>query len=104
MSYYKITYESNTIEGLKAIQGDVGQGGNSFNSTGSESSVPPPLQAGQNSDIFSSGLQAPPALNDGSGNLDISNGNTDNPLPPPIADSVSNSVNSEGAIPPPPKE
>lgn len=43
MSYYKITYESNTIEGLKAIQGSLlGHEVSATDSNTFETRVPPP--------------------------------------------------------------
>lgn len=89
MSYYKITYESNTIEGLKAIQGSLlGHEVSATDSNTFETRVPPP---------------PPPRVAD-SALMDIGL-KGEIPLPPPrVADSAIMDIGLEGEIPPPPKD
>lgn len=99
MSYFKITYESNTVEGLKAIQSNlIGDGANARDSTNSDTKVaPPPLQDTGNIDASSGVVQAPPNSNIDSVGLDM------NASPPPMmADSAINGIGMDGEIPPPP--
>jgi hypothetical protein len=96
MSYYKITFESDTIEGLKAIQGRfLGHGASATDSTTFETTVPPPRQ--QDEDAFSGVVPAPPPTADETGaSLDK---NAFYPPPPKVTDSA---IGLEGEIPPPP--
>jgi len=107
MSYYKITHESDTIEGLKAIQGSsFGHGASATNSSNPENSVPPPLpQDEKNADAFSSIVQAPPPTADSTGTgLDFSDENAIQSPPPTSADMATVNSDSEGEIPPPPTD
>jgi hypothetical protein len=99
MSYFKITYESDTIEGLKAIQSNiVGDSANARDSTNSDTKVaPPPLQDTGNLDAFSGAVQAPPLSSIDSSGLDM------NASPPPmIAVSGIAGIGLDGETPPPP--
>ena len=99
MSYYKITFESNTIEGLKAIQGSFpGKGASATDSTTIESQAPPPSQQ-ENLDASSGVVQAPPTADAAGANLDFSD-----PPPPKVADSAITDNGLEGDIPPPPTD
>ena len=73
MAYYKITYESNTIEGLKAIQGSfLGHGASATDSTTFETTVPPPpprQQDEENPDAFSGVVQPPPTADEAGASL-----------------------------------
>jgi len=106
MSYYKITHESDTIEGLKSIQGSsFAHGASATNSTNPENSVPsPPLpQDEKNADAFSSIAQAPPPTADIAGTgLDFSDENAIQSPPPTSADMATTDIDLEGEIIPPP--
>ena len=104
MAYYKITYESNTIEGLKAIQGSFpGHGASATDSTTFETTGPPPprQQDEENPDAFSGVVQAPPTADEAGASLDK---NAFFPPPPNVADSAIMGIGLEGEIPPPPKD
>ena len=104
MAYYKIIYESNTIEGLKAIQGNFpGHGASATYSTSFETTEPPPpprQQDEKNLDASSDVVQPPPTANEAGASLDK---NAFFPPPPNVADSAIMGVGLEGEIPPPPK-
>jgi len=107
MSHYKITYESNTIEGLKAIQGSsAGPGASANDSTTFETQVPPPpaQQDGGNADAFLGIVQAPPTADKADASLDFSSENAFYPPPPKVADSAIMDIGLEGEIPSPPKK
>ena len=107
MSYYKIAYESDTIEGLKAIQGgSPGQGASATNSINSENSVPPPplQQDEENADAFSGIVQAPPTSDEAGTSLDFSDENAIQSPPPTVADLATKDIGSEGEIQPPPND
>src|SRR5690349_13528800 len=100
MSYYKITYESDTIEGLKAIQGSFsGSGAGATGATNAETPAPPPsLQDKESADATI--MEAPPLANDAGGGSDIQDGNSF--PPPPLQEDPGIKENgSEGEIPPP---
>ena len=101
MSYYKVTYESNTVEGLTAIQRNVpGQKGSAADSAASASTIPPPPpQAELSSDGFSDNVQAPPLAVDGGTGMDA---NAFVSPPPNTAESVSADVGGNEQVPPPP--
>ena len=101
MSYYKITYESNSIEGLKAIQGSfLGHGASATGSTTFETPAPPPRQQDeQNLDAFSGVVQPPPTADEAGASLDK---NAFYPPPPKVAGSAIMGIGLEGEIPPPP--
>lgn len=106
MSYYKITYESNTVEGLKAIQNSyVGLGTSASGSTSEDLVTPPPFQPDEeNADAFSGIVQAPPATNEDDINLDFSDENAIQ-SPPPTGTDLATTHNSLGdEIQPPPEE
>jgi hypothetical protein len=101
MSYYKITYESDTIEGLRAIQGDASdKGASAGNAATFETQVPPPLPEEEaNSDVFSGAVSAPPNGNEAGLGLDFS----DEFSPPPqTTDSGISATGLDDAVPPPP--
>lgn len=107
MSYYKITYESNSIEGLRTIQGSVaGQGADATGSITFEDQVspPPPQQDEGNINAFSGIVQAPPTADEADASLDISGENAFYPPPPKVADLAIMDIGSEGEILPPPKK
>ena len=103
MSYYKITYESNSIEGLKAIQGSfLGDGASATDSTTLETTVPPPRQQDEeNLDASSGVVPAPPTADEAGASFDK---NSFYPPPPKVADSAIMDIGLEGEIPPPPKD
>lgn len=103
MAYFRITYESDTIEGLKSIQGNSsGQGSSAGHSTNSENTVaPPPQQDEQNSDAFSGSVPAPPAA------IADANLDTNAFTPPPASGAEPTSMDTgmdEPAPPPPPDD
>ena len=104
MSYYKITYESDTIEGLKAIQGDVSdKAASAGNSATFETQVPPPQSQDElNSDIFSGVVSAPPTGNENDVGQDFSDENASSPPPPLSSDSGASATGLDGGIQPPP--
>ena len=107
MSHYKITYDSNTIEGLKAIQGSfAGQGASGTDSSSFETQVPapPPQQDEGNADAFSGIVQAPPPVNEADTGLDSSGGNAFYPPPAAVEDSAVMDFGLEAETPPPPKK
>src|SRR6187402_1980238 len=100
MPYYKLGYESDSIEGLKAIQDGVfGEKASYINSINSENVAPPPLQKNdENADVFSGIVQAPPSA-------DIVGDNFDNMTqapPPSVAQFETNDAGKGGEIQPPP--
>jgi hypothetical protein len=103
MSYYKITFESDTVEGLKAIQGGfLGNGTSATDSTTFETTVAPPRQQdGESPDLFSGDVQAPPpAANEAGARLDK---NAFYPPPPDMEGSPVTDIGLQGEIPPPPR-
>lgn len=101
MTYYKITYESNTIEGLKAIQGNSNQQeASATDANTSDATVqPPPQQNEQNPDAFSGSVPAPPIADGADDNLE---GDAFSPPPISAADSAAMNIGSDEEIPPPP--
>lgn len=102
MTYYKITYESNTIDGLKALQGSfLGQGASKTDSSTIETTVsPPPLhQDGENVNASSGEVQAPPVSENSEATSDK---NEFYPPPSLTGDSAKMDMDLEGDIPPPP--
>ena len=105
MSYYKMVFESDTIEGLTAILGSSpGQGESGTNSTNSENSVPPPpLQQEEESvEASSSIVQAPPLAEEAG--FYFSDENAIQSPPPKVADLLTTDIDSEGRIQPPPND
>jgi hypothetical protein len=102
MSYYKITFESDTIEGLKAIQGGfLGHGKRDADSTTFDTTVPPPRQQdAESQNVFSGVVQAPPTANEAGASL---NKNAFDPPPPNVKGSATMDVGSQGEIPAPPR-
>lgn len=101
MSYYKITYESDTIDGLKAIQGNSAGRSANAGSNSIEDSAPPPPQANQNASAFSDNVEAPPLSNAG-GMMGFLDENASVPPPPQAASSAMTSANPGDETPPPP--
>lgn len=108
MSYYKVAYESDTVEGIKAIlDGAYGEGSddNSKAMNTANSDPPPPLLQGEDSyNAVSDIAQAPPPVNQ----TDISSAFSDHndmQLPPSSgSDGVRMEIDmeSEGEVSPPP--
>ncbi len=106
MSYYKVTYESNTIEGLKAIQGNFnGKGTSASDSSTFETTVSPPPHQQDEKDLngVSNVMPAPPNANDSGTGFDNSDENAFFP-PPKVADSATLDIGMEGEFPPPPQD
>ncbi len=106
MSYYKISCESNTIEGLKAIQSSfAGQASRVADSNNFDTQVPPPppQQDEENASAFSGAVQPPPVANEADAGLDFSRDIAFYQPPPIGADSAITGVGSDREIPPPPK-
>ena len=102
MSYYKITYESDTMDGLKAIQGNSAGRSANAGSNSIEDSAPPPPQTNQNASAFSGNVETPPFSNYAGGIMGFSDDNTSVPPPPQTASSAMGSANLEDETPPPP--
>lgn len=104
MSYYKITYESNTIEGLKALQGSfLGQSASTADSTNLETPAPPPPQLDQDkADTFSVVMQAPPAPPERDAGLPMRDEVAAPPPPPTGSDSATADSGLRGEVSPPP--
>ena len=106
MSYYKITYESNTIEGLKAIQNNIaGQrtGVTDSNTFETREPPPPPQQGEGSADAFSGIVQPPPSPNEADATPGFSGETAFYPPPPIASDSAIMGIGLEEEIPPPPK-
>ena len=121
MSYYKITFESDTIEGLKKLQGiSPGNKSGSADSASSETPAPPQSRNQENTDAFVGAVQAPPPTHDqqnadagavqapppageaGAG-FDASDEDSFSPPPPPMEDSAKTDNGPEAEVPKPPK-
>lgn len=104
MSYYKIAYESDAIDGLKAIQaGFSGQGSAAADSGNSQVAVsPPPQSTADNSDAFQDLVPAPPVADIAS--TDFQDGNSPQPPPQGETDSAGLDIASDADVPPPPKD
>lgn len=102
MAYYKITYESNSLKGLKAIQASFADhGANATDLTASTSRMSPPPQPDKAlgatlSDVVPA---PPPAANAG---LGLSDETAFYPPPPAGADPTTKNSGLEGQVPPPP--
>ena len=103
MSYYKVTFESDSIEGLKAIPGSFsGSGKVATTSSTSETPVlPPPQQANENADAFSDVVQAPPVAGGAGTGLGSSDADAIDPPPLQVADSASKNSGGGSEFPPP---
>lgn len=103
MSYYKITYESDTLEGLKAIQGGTsGTGTDAGNSAAFETQVlPPPPQDEGNTDTVASMVPAPPVGANIDAGLDFTDEDGSSQPPPLPTGSVMQSDSDEQIQPPP---
>ena len=103
MSYYKITYESDTIEGLKAIQGGMSsQGTDASNSAAFETQVlPPPPQDEGNTDTVAGMVPAPPVGANMDAGLDFTDEDTSS-QPPPLPTDAAMDSGSDDEIQPPP--
>ena len=103
MSYYKITIESNSIEGLKAIQsGFLSPQASTTDSSNVENLAPPPTQKDvEKLDAFPGGVQPPPTADEAGAGLDFSNEKAFYPPPPTGVDSAIMGIGLEEEIPPP---
>lgn len=101
MSYYKITYESDSIEGLRALQGgSSSKGDRAANTKDSENSspAPPPLQTdSENADAFSAAMPPPPTNSDANRSAD--EGTMQDP-PPLTANPGAMDVDADMPLPP----
>jgi hypothetical protein len=103
MSYYKITYESDSLEGLTALQsGFSDRGVSTKDSANAENPGPPPIQQEENTDALSGMMAAPPTATEMSTSLSFLSEDTVDA--PPSADVASTNVEEGGVVPPPPME
>jgi hypothetical protein len=105
MSNFKIAFESDTIEGLKAIHGIFsGHGSSAAPSSTSETPIPPPAPQPdvENQDASSGTEQAPPPP--GETDLDFSNEGVFYPPPPTMSESGIDDPEFEGETAPPPQD
>ena len=108
MSYYKVAYESDTVEGLKAILDGVYSEGSFDDSkalNSANSAPPPPLMQNEESDNAVSDItQAPPAGNQTDGNLTFSEHNEMQSPPPSGNEGVRMDfdIEADGEVLPPP--
>lgn len=100
MPYFKITYESDTVEGLRTIQGNAGENGAVTADASFDASIqPPPQPDEQNLDAFSGNIPAPPDAVEANA---YSDANAFSPPPPGLADSSSINMSADEETPPPP--
>lgn len=101
MTYYKITFESNTLEGLNAIQGKLqGQGTSVADTISTDIVAPPPsMQDEQSQDAFSGGVPAPPAAGGMDSNLES---DVFFQPPPSVGDATAMNAGTDEEIAPPP--
>jgi hypothetical protein len=105
MSYFKIAYESDTIDGLGAIQGGAtGKGMSATSSTSSDSMVaPPPIQQEDGrSDAFSGLMQPPPVMDGASTGSGYADDRAKQSPPPTMSDMASSLDSEAGMAEPPP--
>jgi len=100
MPYFKITYESDTVEGLKTIQGNAGGNGAVSADANFDASIqPPPQLDDQNLDAFSGNIPAPPDVAEAD---TYSDANAFSQPPPGLADSSAINMSDDEQTPPPP--
>lgn len=99
MSYYKITYESDTLDGLKAMQGNsVNQGVAGSDSAGLDTPAPPTQPGTEGADIASDAAPTPPLAD----SMDLAAEGSSLSPPPETANSFTADVGGE--VQPPPLE
>ena len=108
MSYYKVAYEADTVEGLKAILDGVYSEGSFDDSKAmnSKNSAPPPplLQDRESDNAVSDIAQAPPSGGQSDGSITFSDHNEMQSPPPSGNDGLRMDIDmvSEGDFQPPP--